>query len=516
MMRVIIRLLIILVALSFMTSCVESNKAFVNGNKNVDATQQNIDTTKTTNEAAPVVTTNSGFYADTKPIPIADNPAWLNNKISFAGKSLPLSFILQHILRNTDAILSYQPGVNTNKRITMSYTGTIKGALDNLAEKANYAYTINDKQINWSTFVTKSFDISFMPGSSDYMLGQTQAGTGTSNTIQRGDITTVMGAMNDEQYSSLKGTLSVWKDLEKNLNDLKSKDGTVDISEATTSVLVNDHPANVRAMERYINYLNQELSHQVELKVKILEVDLDKSHQYGIDWNLVAHALGTQFSITGSVFGNQQNITNLQGVSPVAFQIGSSDGSHVILNTLGLMGKVSVVTEPTVITLNNQVASIRITTDQSYLESSEASTTYDTVTTSITPGVVTSGFMLYILPKIQDDRVYLQLSSIISKLKSLDTINNLGGINTEVKPQRGNNRDITTIQIPTLDEKSFNMRSVVNNGATLVIGGFKQVENKTVETQVFDSPYLGGRGSRKHNVETVVLITPTIIENPGQ
>lgn len=516
MMRAIIKLLVILVALSFMVSCVESNKAFVKGNKNVDTTQKNIDSTKAANEASPVVTTNPGFYADTKPIAIADNPVWLNDKIGFQGRGLPLSFILQHILRNTDAILSYQTGVNTNKRITMSYTGTIRGALDNLAEKANYAYTINDQQLNWSTFVTKSFDISFMPGSSDYMLGQSQAGTGTSNTMQRGDITTVMGAMNDEQFSSLKGTLSVWRDLEKNLNDLKSKDGTVDISEATTSVLVHDHPANVRAMDRYIQYLNAELSHQVELKVKILEVDLDKSHQYGIDWNLVAHALGTEFKVTGSVFSNQGNITDLQGASPVAFQIGQDGGSHVILNTLGLMGKVSLVTEPTVITLNNQVASIRITTDNSYLESSEASTTNDTVTTSITPGVVTSGFMLYVLPKIQDDHVYLQLSSIISKLKSLDTINNLGGINKEVEPQRGNNRDITTIQIPTLDEKSFNMRSVVNNGATLVIGGFKQVENKTVESQVFDSPYLGGRASRKHNIETVVLITPTIIENPGQ
>jgi len=512
MTRSVIKLVTIIFVIMFsLTGCIESERAFIHSNKTVDMTRKNIQNHQVQSAASPTVVTNHGFYADATPIDIASNPAWLNNKISFQAQNLPFSFVLKRILRDSDAVIGYQSGVQSDKPVSMSYDGSIRGALDSLAVKTNYAYTIDGKQVNWSNFITKTFDISFMPGSSDYMVGQSQTGR-TAAATTRGNITTVVGEMNDEQYSSLKGTLSVWNDLKETLNNLKSKDGTVNVSESTTTVLAHDHPSNVHAITRYIRELNKEMSRQVELKVKILEVDLDKSHQYGIDWNLVARALHTDFTIGGSIFDGIQTRLGSGEFNPISIRIGE-ENDNVLINALSTMGKVSLVTEPSVITLNNQVAQIRITTDTSYLAQSETSIEDQTVTTSMTPGVVTSGFMLYILPKVKDNRIYLQVSSIVSKLRSLDTINNFGNINAKVDPHKIRGKDIVTIQIPTLAEKRFNMRSLVNNGATLVIGGFKQVEDIAAETQAFDIPYSGGKGSSHHNVETIVLITPTIIEN---
>jgi type IVB pilus formation R64 PilN family outer membrane protein len=511
MTRSVIKLVTIIFVIMFLlTSCAGSERAFIHSNKVVDMTRGDIQSYKTQSAASPAVVTDYGFYADATPIDIASNPAWLNNKISFRAQNLPFSFVLKRILRDTDAIVGYQSGVRSDKQISMSYNGTIRGALDSLAIKTNYAYVVNNKQINWSNFLTKNFDISFMPGSSDYMVGQSQ--TGRTTTTMRGNVTTVVGEMNDEQYSSLKGTLSVWNDLKETLNNLKSKDGTVNVSESTTSVLVRDHPSNVNAIARYIQDLNKEMSRQVELKVKILEVDLDRSHQYGIDWNLVARALHTDITIGGSIFDSIQTRLGSRDFNPISIRIGE-ENDNVLINALSTMGKVSLVTEPSVITLNNQVAQIRITTDTSYLAQSETSIEDRTVTTSMTPGVVTSGFMLYILPKVKDNRIYLQVSSIVSKLSSLDTINNFGNINAKIDPHKIQGKDIITIQIPTLAEKRFNMRSLVNNRATLVLGGFKQVEDVAAETRAFDIPYSGGKGSSHHNVETIILITPTIIEN---
>ncbi|KPJ67978.1 MAG: hypothetical protein AMJ43_00745 [Coxiella sp. DG_40] len=505
----IVRLVTIIFIVS-LTGCIESERAFIHTNKTVDVTRADIQGYKAQNAASSTVVTDHGFYADTTPIDIASNPSWLNNKITFQAQNLPFSFVLKRILGNTDVIVGYQSDVQSDKPVSMSYNGDIRGALDSLALKTNYAYVVDGKQLNWSDFVTKTFDISFMPGSSDYMVGQSQ--TGRTATTTRGDVTTVVGEMNDEQYSSLKGSLSVWNDLKETLNNLKSKDGTVNVSESTTTVLAHDHPSNVHAIAKYIQELNKEMSQQVELKVKILEVDLDKSHQYGIDWNLVARALHTDFTIGSSMFDGIQTRLRNKEFNPISIRIGE-ENDNVLINALSMMGKVSLVTEPSVTTLNNQVAQIRITTDTSYLAQSETSIEDQTVTTSMTPGVVTSGFMLYILPKIEDDNVYLQVSSIVSKLRSLDTINNFGNINAKVDPHKIRGKDIVTIQIPTLAEKRFNMRSLVNNGATLVIGGFKQVEDIAAETRAFDIPYSGAKGSSHHNVETIVLITPTIIEN---
>ncbi|MCK4609032.1 MAG: hypothetical protein KAT71_06095 [Gammaproteobacteria bacterium] len=514
MIRPITKVIVLLLVAVFATGCVETNKAFVQGNSAVDKTQKQIEQKKAKNDSSQVVVTNPGYYVNNKPIPIENNPAWLSKKITFQAHNLPFSFILDRILRNTNAIVSYRPDVSADKAISMDYSGTIQGALDNLAMKSNYAYDIKGKQIVWSNFVTRTFDVSFMPGASNYMVGQTSSGTQQ----QRGDVSAVSGTMSDQQYSSLKGSLSVWDDLKKTLNGLKSKEGTVNISESTTNVLVRDHPSNMRAIAKYIKELNEDLSRQVELKVQVLEVDLDQAHQYGIDWNIVENNLSVKSG--GNLFGSVSTAVGTSGsnFAPVSVSLGGS--SNVLLQSLGQQGKVSVVTQPTVVTLNNQVAEVRITTDTSYLEEMDQSVDEGTTSTSMTPGVVTSGFMLYILPKIQDNRVYLQVSSVISDLKSLDTIDSNGSINGEggTTPSPGlfGSVDSTTIQVPTLSEKRFNMRSVINNDETLIIAGFKQLQDKTAENQTFDSTMLGGRGVLKSNVETIILITPTIIENTNK
>lgn len=517
MKRLLIKLMILLLAGLLSAGCVESNKAFRDNSNAVNKTQRNIRYQKAKNEFSPVVSTNSGFYADTNPVEIVNNPGWLNNKISFRGENMPFSFMLNRILRNTDAIITYRPGIERDKSISMDYTGTIKGALDNLALKSDYNYSISGEQIVWSNMVTKNFDISFMPGSADYMVGQTQ-GASTSNQ-QRGDMSSVVAdAMTDQQYSSLKGSVSVWNDLKTTLDGLKSKDGTVDISESTTSVLVHDHPTNVRAMEKYIDELNKVMSRQVELKVKVLDVSLNKDYQYGIDWNIVGKALGSKFTLATGGQSFAQIVTAAatggSSVTPASLKIG--DSSNAFIQALSNQGKVSVVTEPTVVTLNNQVAEMRITTDTSYLQEMDTTITGTgpATSTTMTPGVVTSGFMLYVLPKIQGDHIYLQVSSVIAKLRSLDTINSNGVVNAPTNESgQDNNQQLTVIQIPTLDQKRFNMRSLLNNGDSLIIAGFKQLNNETKERKGFDTVALGGRGSASENVETVIIITPTIIEN---
>lgn len=478
------------------------------------------------NKRAPAVEVKSGYYVNTTPQSLTRPPRWLNNRVALQADGMPFSLLMQQIFRGTGVDVSYQPGMDLNMPTNIDYRGTLKGALQEIAAQYDFDYTMTKSSLTWQAFETRTFNISFMPGSADYLLGQTAGGNAQGargqNSGGGGDTTTqvVTGSLGSaSQFSSLQGKLSVWTDLKQTLDDLKSPEGKVSVSEATTSVTVRDHPANVRAMARYIKQLNKELSQEVTIKVQVLEINLNKEHTYGINWNLVASVMGRQIGVSG-------NITNLANLSNtvlssanglMAIRLGSAAASNVLLNALSQQGQLSVVTQPTVTTLNNQVAEVRITQDTAYLaevsNSSEGSNGIgnSVQTQTLTPGVVTDGFVLYLLPKIQGDRIYLQISSTLSTLTSLTKVDNAPPVTPGVTTT--SSTPIQSIQVPTLAEKHFNQRTLVVSGDTVIITGFRQVTNRNSKASPFGVDAIGAQGTLSNNVETIVLITPTIVEN---
>ncbi len=324
--------------------------------------------------------------------------------------------------------------------------------------------------------------------------------------------------MDDQQYSNLQGHLSVWRDLRNTLHQLKSKDGRVIISESTTTVTASDHPANIRAMSKYIASLNKNLSQQVAIRIQVLDIELSKDFNLGINWNLVAKmvhhsipdlALSGNLSTATNLVAN--NIIDRGGNSGLAgFRVGDEGGSNALVNALSQQGKLRVVTKPEVVTMNNQIASIRITQDTGYIESVNQSYAENYVTTSITPGTVTDGFTLYLLPKIQGNKVYMQISSTISNLVKLDKQST---IPTGVTANSTSNNQYNAIEVPTIAEKVFNQRSVVRSGSTLIIAGYKRLRDQTSNAKLFGIDGLGSKGAKTKNVETLVLITPTILRS---
>ncbi len=480
---------------------------------------------------APPVVVNKGFYENPIPVSLKQPPVWMKQQITLQAHNMPANVLISRILRDTDADIEFQPQVNRNVLISLDYSGSIKGALDQVAATTNTAYTFQGNQINWEAFVTKTFNISFMPGTSNYQVGQNAGlGAGQAAGVTGGgggnggsgtnSIVSITGDLGQQQYSNLKGNLSVWDDLTRTLNELKSSDGRVSVSESTTSVTVYDHPSNVQAMADYINQLNHDLSREVSIQVEVLEIDLNKNFAYGINWNLIQNWIGTQFALSAgtgqaaviSDAATQAAIT--QSNNPIALlTLGKADGSNLIINALAQQGKVSIVTQPRVVTMNNQMAEIRITRDTSYLQSVSTTTAVNAGnTTSLTPGIVTDGFSLYLLPKIQGDKIYLQLSSSLSVLTAINTVTNAPpGANVNSTNTTSGQASFQAIQVPTLAEKAFNQRTVVSSGSTLVITGFQQTRDEANRTQLFGVQALGGTGAERTNTQTIVLITPTIL-----
>lgn len=489
----------------------------------------------------PPLLVRQGLYVDTSPVSLERQPSWLHNHIVIRGDQLPFSYYSRTVANGSVAMVltKYQTGLDQAVPVSMSYTGSIKGALDLLASKTGYVYSVHGNVIYWQAFITKTFDIAFMPGGTDYLMGKTNTtsggsgsggsgssgsgsgGSGSGGSAQTQNYTT--SDSSESEYSNMSAKLSVWNDVQTAIKQMLSPEGTVTVSQATTSVIVRDRPSNVSLVGQYIRNLNKNLSKQVLVKVQILEVNLENDYNFGIDWQLIAKAFhNSPFVVNGS-YGTPISIANVftpqaaigNNPAPTYPQIGTQSQNPAIIpswtilfNALSQQGKTSVITEPRVVCLNNQVSVIRIIENQAYVASVQNTSTggggtataaQNTVTSQITPGTLITGLTLYILPKILGKEIYMQVNADISLLQQLQTFT------------VGSGATASSVQLPKISAKDFNQRAVIHSGDTLILSGFRQVGNQANANQFLQSQALGGKGAQELNSETVILITPIIL-----
>ena len=286
---------------------------------------------------------------------------------------------------------------------------------------------------------------------------------------------------------------------------------------------MRDRPSNIELVSRYVANLNHNLSKQVLIKVQVLDVTLDSDYNYGINWDAVKIAGGNKYVLNAN-YGTPISITpfvsTAVGGIPGLPQIGVNRNGHstgvtALINALNEQGKTSIVTEPRVVCLNNQVSVIRIVNQRGYVASIQntslagaagGAASNGSVTSQVTPGAVVTGLTLYILPKILGNRVYLQVNADLSDLVQIENLTS-SAVTTNTDP------NIPVIQAPRLTQKQFNQRSVICSGSTLILSGFRQVQNSANAMQLLNSQALGGKAALQSNAETIVLITPIIL--PG-
>lgn len=131
---------------------------------------------------------NQGLYVDKTPISLNREPSWLKNSIILRGDQLPFSYYSRTIAGGggKNVLTHYQVGLDQTAMISLNYTGSVKGALDLLAAKTGYVYTVNCNDVYWQAFITKTFDVAFMPGSSDYLMGKSGSGSGSTTAVASG------------------------------------------------------------------------------------------------------------------------------------------------------------------------------------------------------------------------------------------------------------------------------------------------------------------------------------------
>lgn len=384
----------------------------------------------------------------------------------------------------------------------VTYTGPMSGLLDLVASRYNIDWEWDKTSVRFFKTKSKTFRLTALPGDTSLSSRIGTSSSGGSSGSGSGDSNSGSGSTSSSSSELNAGVeftgLSVWTGIEDSIKTMLSDVGKVTVTPATGTVTVEDTPLVLSRVEKFIDNQNDALSKQVVINVKVLAVELNDSNEYGINWDVVYENLNRSIGI-----GITNTFAPTVGATNLAFRVLSGsmfDGSSAMISALSQQGKVSQVTSASLVTINNQPAPIQVGRQTTYLASS--TTTIGTGgagnTVSLSPGVITTGFSMNVLPHILDNgKMMLQYSGDISALTKIPTVTS----------------GDTSIQTPEIDTRNFMQRVIMNTGETLVVTGFEQftLDGNTQGPGNAEAIALGGGvKTKKGKSQLVVLIQPML------
>ncbi|CUS49394.1 MAG: type 2a secretion system secretin PulD [Idiomarinaceae bacterium HL-53] len=442
-----------------------------------------------------------GYFVPPLHLPEQDGPAWMALPVQFAFEDYPLGRALNDLLAPEGISVRLLDDIESTLPISLRHEGSIGEALMQIGLMTGFSYTTESRLVTFRQYEVAEFDVAFLAGVTNFFLGEDGSQTG-GNTGQAGQNVVVSGAgVNDESRQFLNFTseaLSVWSDLEHALGLLLSEQGQVAINQSSTSVLVRDLPQHVQLVREYLLQQNQRLTRQVAIDIQVIDVTFTEGEQTGIDWALVHEKTGGNRVLNLFQAGAGNILGSNQGAGLAARQQqGAFSGSEVLLQALREQGVVEVSNHPRMVTLNNQISKVVLEENVTYLASAGSSSTANVGSSDLLiPGVVRTGFELFVLPKISNEQVLLQVSTGLSDLLGIDEVTS----------------GETTIQTPQTTRKKFFMKSLVGNEQTLLISGLKSGKRHWQnEEGILPWIFGGNRRSTSQRTETIVLLTPRIL-----
>jgi len=284
------------------------------------------------------------------------------------------------------------------------------------------------------------------------------------------------------------------------------EDGDIRITAVleTNSLLIQASPSEYDSILNAIERLDEEPL-QVLIEAQVLVVQLTDQLQYGVNWFL-QNSVPETLPEGGFVGSNDQNFAQfgdgsnfLSSLTP-AGGIGSSYVGAVI-QALDSVSDVRTISAPSLMVRNNAQANINVGT-QIPVQSQQFLTGTDAGSRLGTTQYINTGVVLDVTPRVNPGGlVYLTVSQEVSSPGPAD--------------ENNPNRPINTRNVST--------EVAVQSGQTIVLGGLIEETNSRSSGGVpglSRIPLIGGLfGSRSRSTdrsETLVLITPTVVESTAQ
>ncbi|WP_262967008.1 secretin N-terminal domain-containing protein [Methylobacter psychrophilus] len=327
-----------------------------------------------------------------------------------------------------------------------------------------------------------------------------QPSTGQPGTSQR--VSPVSG-------SSITTTTQAdfWKELEDALTTLIAvdKEATFVINRQSGIVIARAKPMQLREIESFLTSIQNQISQQVILEAKILEVNLNDSHQDGVEWKSIVRQ-GLEIA-PGVLTGGVYTLTANAG----SFVAGDFTA---IVTLLATQGKINVLSSPRISTLNNQQAIIKVGQDETFVNGISPGISGGINSGNVQPAPILaqyfSGIALDVTPQINEGGdISLHIHPSITKVENHDITYAIDGI--------GSSSVVPTALI-TIRESDSIVKA--KNSQVIVLGGLMQDtsdENKEGLFGFAKIPYLGNlfrsNTGNSRKTELVILLKATLISS---
>ncbi len=365
---------------------------------------------------------------------------------------------------------------------------TLNQILNLILTKKNLFYTLKNNNIEISYFKTKTYKINFISATRTGSSNLNATDNQLKNTYDfdfwgklKQQITNLLTSniVIDPNYNILKSTHI------NNFSPLVDKDAGL--------VVVTGTMKQLNAVNEYISNLMHNLQKEVLIDVHIYSVELSSSHKTGIDWSNLSLSLNkSNVPLRGKYIGGSLSVFN-----SASFTING------LLNFLSTNGNVNSISNPKIMTLNNQKAIISVGNTIYYKYASSVVTDQNgNPSTQYTINSKFVGIVLDITPQISDNgNIILSIQPTLSAFRDLTQLTNT---NRGMPP----------------DTKDNTMLSIVRlkNNQTLVLGGLitsdtqMEVNGVPVLKEIPVIKYLFSSKSKvTDRKELVFVITPHII-----
>ncbi|NNM62193.1 MAG: type II secretion system secretin GspD [Steroidobacteraceae bacterium] len=302
------------------------------------------------------------------------------------------------------------------------------------------------------------------------------------------------------------------------------RDVTIWADEPTNALVITAPPKTMRSLMKVIDELDIRRA-QVQVRAIIVEIDITKNSNLGVQWILDGVNSGTLAGVSNLPITGGASIVDLAAAAATgayssisgtalgtggSFAIGrynkySGTNFAALLQALRTNGASNIISTPSVITMNNQQAEVKVTQQIPIVTGS-----YSTSTQSVNG--TTSPFQT------------IQQEEVGTILKVTPHINEGNSVELKISQEDSSPGAV----LPGTTEISTNKRAIkttvlVQSGGIVVLGG---LISDTVNESEDRIPLLGRipligdlfrtRGGSHEKKELMVFIQPTILRNQGE
>ena len=280
------------------------------------------------------------------------------------------------------------------------------------------------------------------------------------------------------------------------------------VNQETGVISVRGTSRQHQKVQEFISRVTTNARRQVMIEATVVEVTLSDGYQQGIDWTKV----GGGFSMTAPTLPKSAT----SSVTPFVLKYTNPLGV-INLNLLEAYGTTKVLSSPKLSVLNNQTATLKVSTDVVYFNVKGDTTAVGNnaaaiATYTTTPQTVSVGFFMSITPQISDTgTITLSVRPSLSSIEKFVQDPNPA-------LQAGN----VTNNVPQIRTREMESMLRLEAGEIGVLGGLME---DALSNQVGRMPGIGAipifgelfnnRNNITQKTELVIFIRPTVINDPS-